>query len=442
LADSVARERDAALAALSASLGGDLLFVNPTPFSRNDLAFIPGELPAIPIADGKLLTVQPVEGGTLIDPGELPAYSVTPLAYGVERLAVPVAGASSRTPYLENDYLLVEFNEQGDITRIYDKTASREVLAQNVIANQFQAFEDRPKDFDAWDIDIFYDDKTYFAESAASVKLVESGPLRWTVEVKRKMLNSEITQRISLRHNSPRLDFDTTVNWCERHTMLKVAFPVEVFSPVATYEIQWGNVQRPTHKNTSWDWARFETCAHKWVDLSEGGYGVSLLNDCKYGHDIHDNVIRLTLLRSPTMPDPMADFGEQHFTYSLYPHLGGWDEKVQAEAYALNDPIISYQSSVNNGKLITRHLSLVTCSAPNVVIETVKRAEDGDGIIVRLYESQRKRGQVSVRFASAVKAAWATNLLEENESAPSVENDSIHLNLKPYQIVTLRVKLK
>ena len=224
------------------------------------------------------------------------------------------------------------------------------MLAGGGVANQFQAFEDRPKDFDAWDIDIYYDDKTYYAEPAASIQLVEAGPLRWTVEVKRKILNSEVTQRISLRHNSPRLDFDTTINWCERHIMLKVAFPVEVFSPVATYEIQWGNVQRPTHRNTSWDWARFETCAHKWVDLSEGDYGVSLLNDCKYGHDIHDNVIRLTLLRSPTMPDPMADFGEHHFTFSLYPHRGGWDERVQAEAYALNDPIVSYQSSGVRGQ--------------------------------------------------------------------------------------------
>ena len=115
--------------------------------------------------------------------------------------------------------------------------------------------------------------------------------------------------------------------------MLKVAFPVDILSPQATYEIQWGNVQRPTHRNTSWDWARFESCAHKWVDLSEGDYGVSLLNDCKYGHDIHDNVMRLTLLRGPTMPDPAADYGEHHFTYSLFPHAGGWDERTQAAAY-------------------------------------------------------------------------------------------------------------
>ena len=436
-------ERDAALAALSVSLGGDLLLVNPTPFSRSDLAFIPGELTRGLTINGRSLPIQPVKRGILVDPGELPPYSVTPLM----RSSSLFARHSSPDAWdltLENDYLRVEFSSAGDITRIFDKSAGREVLASGGVANQFQAFEDRPKDFDAWDIDIFYDDKTYFAEPASSVQLIESGPLRWTVEVKRMLLTSEITQRISLRHNAPRLDFDTTINWCERHTMLKVAFPVEVFSPVATYEIQWGNVQRPTHRNTSWDWARFETCAHKWVDLSEGDYGVSLLNDCKYGHDIHDNVIRLTLLRSPTLPDPMADSGEHRFVYSLYPHRGGWDEKVQAEAYGLNDPLFVFQTKDEGQRTDTSVAglsSLVSVSAPNVVIETVKRAEDGDGIIVRLYESHRQRGAVTVRFTFAVKSAWETNLLEENQAELPVASGAVSLNLRPYQIVTLRVKV-
>jgi len=315
-------------------------------------------------------------------------------------------------------------------------------LPEGAVANQFQLFEDRPMNFDAWDVDIYYDDKMWLAEPAMSVQMVENGDLRQTVEVTRKILNSQVVQRISLNHNSARLDFDTHITWMERHTMLKVAFPVEVLAPQATYEIQWGNVQRPTHRNTSWDWARFETCAQKWVDLSEGDYGVSLLNDCKYGHDIHENVMRITLLRSPTLPDPMADFGEHEFKYSLYPHAGSWNEDTQKEAYALNDPIIVYQRTMDNqpSTMVNRLLSMVSVSAPNIIIETVKRAEDGEGIIVRLYESQRKRGQVQVKFGVAVKSAWVTNLLEENESALSVENDSILLNMKPYQIVTLRVK--
>lgn len=439
LAEAVGRERDVALAALAASLGGDLLLVNPAPFARDDLAFIPGELPGAPVLDGRPLAVQPVGGGVLVAAGELPAYSVTPLTYRAEEEAERAApGPWDRV--LENAHLRVEFSPAGDIVRIFDKGAGRELLAAGQVGNQFQAFEDRPKDFDAWDIDIYYDDKVYHAEPTTSLRLVEAGPLRWTAEVRRKILGSEIVQRISLRHNSPRLDFDTTVDWQERHIMLKVAFPVEVFSPVATYEIQWGNVQRPTHKNTSWDWARFETCAHKWVDLSEGDYGVSLLNDCKYGHDIHDNVIRLTLLRSPALPDPLADHGQHRFVYSLFPHAGGWDERVQAEAYGLNDPIIGWRADGGRGAEGGAQRAMVAVSAPNIVIETIKRAEDGDGIIVRLYESQRRRGRATLKFAFPVASALETNLLEEDGAALPVTADAVDLEFRPYQIFTIRVK--
>jgi alpha-mannosidase len=320
----------------------------------------------------------------------------------------------------------VEFNEQGDITRIFDKLVNREVLAPNTVANQFQAFEDRPKSWDAWDVEIFYEDKMWLAEPASSIRMIEQGELRQTIEIRRRILNSSYTQRISLNHNSPRLDFDTHIDWNERHILLKVAFPVDVLAPQATYEIQWGNVQRPTHRNTSWDWARFETCAQKWVDLGEGNYGVSLLNDCKYGHDIHDNVMRITLLRSPTMPDPTADFGEHQFKYSLYPHAGPWNEETQREAYLLNDPVIVYRRTIDDRPQTTVHglLSMVSVSQPNVIIETVKRAENGNGIIVRLYESQRQRGPVQLHAGFAVAAAWETNLLEENETELSVECDS------------------
>ena len=246
----------------------------------------------------------------------------------------------ARPDLLENDFLRVELNAAGDITRIFDKTNAREVLPAGAVANQLQAFEDRPKNWDAWDVDVFYDDKQWLAEPAEAMRVVEIGPLRATLEIRRRVLHSQVVQRISLTAFSARLDFETWVDWRERHIFLKAAFPVDVLSPQATYEIQWGNVQRPTHRNTSWDWARFETCAHKWVDLSEGGYGVSLLNDCKYGHDIHDNVLRLSLLRAPTNPDPEADQGEHHFTYSLLPHAGAWDENTIAQAYFLNDPLV------------------------------------------------------------------------------------------------------
>jgi alpha-mannosidase len=453
LTQNVTQLRDEALSAIANHLDADLLLVNATSFTQQALVFIPSDSFQRFTLNDKPVPTQQTDSGCWLDAGELAPYSVVALTKTDDhRPQTEPSGLPSTVNghVLENNFLRVELNSNGDITRIFDKVAQREILPPNAIANQFQAFEDRPKSWDAWDVDIFYDDNMWLAEPASSIQFVEYGKLRQTLEIKRKIQNSEFTQRISLNHNSPRLDFDTHINWNERHTMLKVAFPVDVLAPQATYEIQWGNVTRPTHRNTSWDWARFETCAQKWVDLSEGDYGVSLLNDCKYGHDIHDNVMRITLLRSPTMPDPMADFGEHEFKYSLYPHRGSWNEETQREAYLLNDPILVYQTGDDRPttaqsrqrSTVSGLTSLVICDAPNVIIETVKQAEDGDGLIVRLYESQRKRGQVQVKMRSAVEAAWVTNLLEENESALSVDQDSIILNLKPYQIVTLRIKEK
>jgi alpha-mannosidase len=221
-----------------------------------------------------------------------------------------------------------------------------------------------------------------------------------------------------------------------------VAFPVDVLTPVATYEIQWGNVQRPTHRNTSWDWARFETCAQKWVDLSEGNYGVSLLNDCKYGHDVRDNVMRISLLRAPTYPDPEADQAQHQFAYSLLPHSGGWDERTIGAAYALNDPMMIFESQndATPGKPAAPSQQnfasgLIAADQPNIVVETVKRAEDGNGIIVRLYESQRRRGTVKFTMGFPLKSAHRTNLLEDNQEVVGVDGNTISLYVKPYEIV-------
>jgi alpha-mannosidase len=344
---------------------------------------------------------------------------------------------------LENAYVRVELDAAGDITRIYDKTARREVLPPGAVANQLQAFEDRPLDWDAWDLDIFYDDKRFLAEPAEAIRVVESGPLRATLEIRRRILNSRYTQRLSLSYNSPQVDIATVIDWRERHILLKAAFPVDVLAPVATHEIQWGNVQRPTHRNTSWDWARFETCAQKWVDLSEGGYGVALLNDCKYGHDIQGNVIRISLLRSPTQPDPEADQGEHRFTFSLYPHTGSdsagrpsLPEGIARQAYALNDPLIAVTGS---GAPPAEALPPLVQLPDHTIVETIKQAEDGNGVIVRFYECARRRGEIRVQVSFALQAAYVTNLLEENQEALPVEGDNVRLYVKPFQIVTLRL---
>ncbi len=435
--------RDEALAAVARVTGGDLLLANTTSFSRDDLTFWPEPIPAdhyLARPDGEAVPVQIVEDGMWIAPGELPPLSVIPLQLVAGQPPAVTNGLIARPDLLENDFLRVELNAAGDITRLYDKVNRREVLPVGAVANQFQLFEDRPLNYDAWDIDIFYDDRMWLAGPAESIAVAETGPLRATLEVRRRIGDSTCVQRISLAYNSPRLDFSTTVDWQERRTLLKVAFPVEVLAPVATYEIQWGSVQRPTHANTSWDWARFETVAQKWVDLSEGGYGVSLLNDCKYGHDIHANVIRLTLLRGTVEPDPEADLGEHTFVYSLFPHSGGWDERTIAAAYALNDPIVVIRGAESPGTAPSAVPSLLAVEQANVVIETIKRAEDGRGLIVRLYESQRWRGPVTLRSGFPVVAVWRTNLLEEDqEEIPVTEEGAVVLSLRPFEIVTLRL---
>lgn len=436
--------REAALATLAGHVSGDVLLMNTTGFTRDDLALWPNQLSAhhrLTRRDGTPVLVQQTERGTWIACGDLLPYSITPLSLYAGDDTRPDTGLNVTPHLLENDLLRVEFDENGDIIRIFDKTHQREVLPAGAIANQWQAFEDRPNDWDAWDIDIHYEDRMWLANPADVIHVVESGPLRATIEIQRGLLNSRFVQRISLTYNSARLDFETTVHWHERHILLKAAFPVEVFSPMATYEIQWGNLQRPTHRNTSWDWGRFETAAQKWVDLSEGDYGVSLLNDCKYGHDIHDNVIRLSLLRSPTFPDPEADQGEHQFTYSLLPHTGSWAEDTTRQAYMLNYPLLTAGGGAAQDAALLLAPGLVFTNAPNIVIETIKWAEDGQGVIVRLYENERRRGEVTLHTAFKVIEAAKTNLLEEFLDAAHILETGygVRFSTRPYEIITLRL---
>ena len=440
--------KQAALAAITATTAADLLVFNPTSFTQTGLAFWPAQLPAeqhLTTADHKPVPMQATPEGTLLEVNALPPFSMQALRR-VNGHAPAASGVGNRIglnpAFLENNDLYMEFNEAGDITRIFDKTHGREVLPVGALANQFMAFEDRPKQFDAWDIDIFYNDKCWLSAPATVITIVENGPLRVALEIKRRILHSDYTQRISLAHNRPQIQFETAIDWRERHVLLKAAFPVAVFSPTATYEIQWGNVERPTHRNTSWDWARFETCAHKWVDLSEGDYGVSLLNDCKYGHDIRDNVMRISLLRSPTEPDPEADQGLQQFTYSLLPHAGRWGQDTLAAAYQLNDPLLV--SARHDGQNAASAAEVngqpfITANRANIVIETIKRAEDGQGVIVRFYEAQRQRGEVTLTASFPIARAEIVNLLEAKQAELTPHGQHVTLFVTPYQIVTLRL---
>ena len=434
--------RGGAMAIIAQEAGGDVLVANTSGFTRSDPVLWPGQLEAgeaLVDEHGVPLMTQTTARGTWIAPVDLPPFTVQALRRQPGSAPQPADPVIAEIGLLENAYLRVEFDEAGDICRIFDKTRERDVLPPGTVANQMQAFEDRPMNWDAWDIDIFYDDKQWLAEPATSVRVIEAGPVRAALEIERRILNSSYTQRVSLAYNSARLDIETVIDWHERHVLLKAAFPVDVLSPSATYEIQWGNTERPAHRNTSWDWARFETCAQKWIDLSEGDYGVSLLNDCKYGHDIHGNVMRVSLLRSPTSPDPYADQGQHRFTLSLYPHEGRWGAATIREAYALNAPLLAVDGTGEAGALVIDQGAL-TVDRENVVIETVKRAEDSDTIIVRLYETHRRRGPITLMTGFPLASAHRVDILERDRFELAVaDGNNITFDIRPYEIITLRL---
>ena len=434
------KARDEALSALASTLPDSTvaMAVNPTSFTDNRVGFLADSVDGL-TSNGELLLTQSVDGGTLVNLPNFDAFSVMALASGEgtnSDSALSVEESSDAIVF-ENGLIRVVFAKNGDITSLYDKEAEREVLAEGEVGNQLLGMEDRPLAWDAWDVDIFYDDRVDKIEGIQSITVTETGPIRATLEIKRTYRQSTITQKIHFYHNSKRLDFDTFVDWHEQHMLLKVAFPVDILSPTATFDIQWGNVERNTHRNTSWDWGRFETAAQKWADLSEGNYGVALINDSKYGYDVLHNVMRLSLLKSPTSPDPVADQGEHIMTYSLLPHTGDYRNGVPSAAYDVNDPVILRSVSATSGN--TQNKQLVSVNKSNVIIETIKQAEDGNGVIVRLYEGERSRGKVTLQAGFDVAEAYICNLLEENQEQLSVENNSITLDVRPYMIASIRI---
>jgi alpha-mannosidase len=374
---------------------------------------------------------QHLKEGAFVNPSPVEQRGLPPYSVGMPT-AEPDAPAKitiGEQYTLENERLLAVFNAAGDLVRLYDKANEREVLPTGAIGNQFQAFEDRPQMWDAWDIDIFYQDRMWLADSASSI--TRDGD---ALTIQRQIMSSPYTQRIRL--DGDMLRFDTEIDWRERHVLLKVAFPVEVLSSMATYDVQWGYVQRPTHWNTSWDWARFEVVGHKWADLSEGGYGVSLLNDCKYGYDIRGHVMRLSLLKSPTWPDSTADVGKHYFSYALYPHAGSDLRATQARGYAFNNPAFALNDCEGMQSLLP---SLVSVKG-SALIETIKLAEDDDSVIVRLYEPNRVRGKVTLRPAFSVSKAEVVNLIEDTlGSIPVNQDGSLTLLLTPFQIMTVKL---
>jgi alpha-mannosidase len=370
-------------------------------------------------------------------------------AKGYKSFALKQAKAEAREgfvyadkTFMSNRYFDVMLDANGNISSIFDKSAKREVLQTGKVANQLIAFEDKPLGYDAWDINVFYQDKAWEINDIRSMEVVESGPVRACIRIVRGFSDSTITNDLYIYNDIPRMDFKTVVDWKEMETMLKVAFPVEIHSDKATYEIQYGNLERNTHWNTSWDYSKFEVCAHKWADLSESGYGVSLLNDCKYGHDIKDSVMRLTLLKSAVFPNPQADKEVHEFTYSIYPHEGDWrDADTVSQAYGLNYPLYAVAEEKHSGAM-PETMSLISVDKNNCVIEVVKKAEDSNDLIVRMYECHNRRGKVAVRFAQPLTKVYECDMLENNLNEVDVTDTGFEFELNPYEIKTFKLTVK
>lgn len=349
-------------------------------------------------------------------------------------------GVQFKDGVIESKYYRITLNECGQIVSLYDKEAQREVVPKGKAANVLQAFEDRPMSFDAWDIDIYYREKEYPVNNLVKWDVLENGPDRVVLDFQWKFSDSVINQKMIVYADHRRIDFRTDVDWNEHQILLKAAFPVDVRSIKATYEIQFGNVERPTHWNTSWDYAKFETVAQKWVDLSERDYGVSLLNDCKYGHDIKDNVMRITLIKSGIDPDPYADQGHHQFTYSLLPHEGDWfhAETTQA-AYELNYDLLASYVNTPAGKLPAEG-RLLTVESKSTILDTVKKSEDGTDLVLRFYEFGNRRDRVSVQFPETLESVTECNLMEEDDQPVEFDENGFSFELKPYEIRTFKIK--
>ena len=344
---------------------------------------------------------------------------------------------SDGTVVLDNGLLRVEIGADGTLHRVSDLELDREVLVGR--ANQLWAYTDKPREWEAWDVDEAYEQEGEEISDVESVEVVEKGQLRASVRVKRRWRNSTIQQTYRLLAGSRRLDVESYVDWHERRVLLRTLFPLAVRSHETTCETMFGAVRRPTHRNTAWDATRFEVSAHRFCDISEPGYGVALLNDGKYGHSARGNVLGISLLRSPLYPDPFADEGEHHFTYSLFPHPGDWTTAgVAREALDLNAPLFPVEMRED---ALPGEFSLVGAEGLELALGTLKLAEDGEAAILRLYEPHGARGECILRFARRVESVERTNLLEEPEGAVAVSDDAVRLRVRPFEVVTLRVEL-
>jgi alpha-mannosidase len=393
--------------------------------------------------DGEPILSQSTQSGTLVQV-RVPALGHGLISRGTPRDQSATELRISATS-LQNKLLKIEFAPNGNIKRIFDRIEQREVLLPGTMANQFCLFEDRPLNFDAWDIDAFYMEMAPTHPKLVNSEIIEQGQLRVSLQQTWQAQHYDIIQTISLTHDSRLISFDTEVDWRESNHMLRVQFPVAVHATTANYEIQFGHVARPTHMNTSWDMAKFEVVAHKWADISQPNYGVAIINDCKYGHQIQGNTISLNLLRSPKLPDPEADMHRHQFRYALLPHPGDLHHSdVIQKAHEFNTPLRIVKPDSSAGRTASASdASFITVNRDNVIIDTIKKAEDSKSLIVRVYEAFGMDCSCTVQFQntpnSTVKQIELVSMMEDQGRDIKIAKNRIRLSFKPFEIKTLRI---
>ena len=373
--------------------------------------------------------------------------------YFVRAAAKPASGSSAlkaTADSLENEFIRLTINPQsGCMTSLFDKRSQSEALAPaetdsggpkaSVCGNLLQTFVDKPKQWDAWNIDADFEQQHWDLDKADEINVIESGPIRAVIRIKNHFQSSTFVRDITMYAGVPRVDVKMQADWHEKHILLKVAFPLSAHSDKATFEIPYGSIERPTTRNTPAEQAQFEVPAQRWADISDSKHGFSLLNDSKYGYDARSNVLRLSLLRSPEWPDPHADEGHHEFTYSLYLHGGTWREaQTVRRGYELNYKLMARQTGKHEGQLASEH-SFLQVKPDNVVVTAVKKAEDDNSLVVRFYEWEGKETDVTLQLPPGAENAAETDLMERTSEKLSVRNDVVHVHVVPYEIKTVKV---
>jgi len=432
-----------------------VLIFNPLAWQRSGLVETDVQMPAKPAtgisvvdAKGRVLPSQILASNEATNSYHLliRAEDVPSLGYEVVRV-VPerrsfVTDLKVHGLTIENAALRVVVDPKtGCITSLYDKSADFETLEPHSCGNELIAFHDKPKMFDAWNIDADFDKVFTKLDMADSMKLIESGPLRAVVRVTRTWQKSKFVQDIQLYTGSDEVNVVNDVDWHETHMLLKAAFQLSASSPMATYEIPYGTIERPTTRNNSWEDAKFEVPALRWADLGNTQRGFSLINESKYGYDAVGNTVRLSLLRSPVEPDPNADRGNHHFSYALYPHAGDWQQALtERRGYEYNYKLKAIQVEAHTGTLPPEH-SFFSFNSNNVILTAVKKAEDSNALILRFYEWAGKDGNVEVHLPKGATAATLANLMEKAEGAPlPIQNgDKVEIPVHHFEIVTIKI---